>query len=50
MHEDREHQKHTRPKRRWIAWALAESAQLDIAMPWERDTRIHPEAGHDAPA
>jgi hypothetical protein len=28
-----------KPNRRWIAWVLAESARLDVALPWERGTR-----------
>lgn len=35
-----------RPKHRWLAWVLAESSRLDIAMPWERDTGGRPSSAN----
>ena len=45
MHGDRENNV---PQRRWIAWALAESARLDIALPWERRKDCRKETAEDA--
>lgn len=45
MHRDHEE---TVPQRRWIAWALAESARLDVTLPWERREDCRKETAEDA--